>query len=239
MEHHVMDGPNTEILESIKLILRRDLKLGHDIVIEPDMLLVGGPTDLDSIDILLLVSSIEKHFGIKIPNEAVGRAAFENVGTLVKFVELNREKLKATPAAAADANARAQWLARLPHGPEFRFVSELVEITPGQAAVGRWVVKGDEPFLKAHFPGNPIVPGVLLTEAMAQLAGLAAAGATAGGAMLAHVDVRFVEPVRPPASVELRATIVGSISNSRQCDVLASVGGRIVARGTITLAYRD
>ena len=68
-----------ELLAEVKSILRRDLKLGPDARIADDMPLIGGEMDLDSLDILLVISSIEKHFKIKIPNEVVGRWVFQDV----------------------------------------------------------------------------------------------------------------------------------------------------------------
>jgi len=79
--------PTPETNERIKALLRRDLKLGEDAEVRDDTPLLGGEFDLDSLDVLLLVTSIEKEFGIKIPNEAVGQDAFANVTTLARFVE--------------------------------------------------------------------------------------------------------------------------------------------------------
>ena len=62
----------------------------------------------------------------------------------------------------------------LPHGPEFRFVDRLLSLTPGRKGVGEYLVRGDEPALCGHFPGEPIFPGVLLVEAAVQLAGVVA-----------------------------------------------------------------
>src|SRR6188508_2095120 len=68
----------------------------------------------------------------------------------------------------------ANALAHLPHGPEFRFVDRLTALDPGKSGRGEYTVKGDEPFLRGHFPGEPLMPGVLLLEAAAQLAGVVA-----------------------------------------------------------------
>ena len=61
----------------------------------------------------------------------------------------------------------------LPHRPPFRFVDAVDECTPGQTAVGRYQVTGEEPFFAGHFPGNPILPGVIQLEALAQTGAVA------------------------------------------------------------------
>ena len=81
------DLSTEQIKDRVKVLLRRDLKLGQDAVVEDDTPLLGGEYDLDSVDVLLVVTSVEKEFGISIPNEAVGKEAFTDVSTLARFIE--------------------------------------------------------------------------------------------------------------------------------------------------------
>lgn len=83
--------PDADTVHRIKRVIRDSLKLAADARIDDDMPLIGGEYDLDSLDILLLVTNIEKEFGIKIPNESVGRDVFTNVTALVSFVERHRK----------------------------------------------------------------------------------------------------------------------------------------------------
>src|SRR5216117_1927914 len=62
-------------------------------------------------------------------------------------------------------------LESLPDGPEFRFIDRLRALEPGVSGSGEYEVRGDEPLLRGHFPNQPLMPGVLLLEAAAQLAG--------------------------------------------------------------------
>lgn len=77
-------------VDRIRLILRRDLKLGGDARIDDDMPLAGGEFDLDSLDLLLLITSIEKEFGIKLVDRSIRREHFETVATLAAFVDAAR-----------------------------------------------------------------------------------------------------------------------------------------------------
>jgi 3-hydroxyacyl-[acyl-carrier-protein] dehydratase len=225
-----------ELLEQLKTILRRDLKLGPAAVIADDMPLIGGNMDLDSLDILLLVSSVEKHFAIKIPNEAVGRSMFRDIGTLAQFIQENRQRLSTGAGSAKESPAGQDWISHLPHGPAFRFITSVQDVVSGKSASGQWTVDGSEPFFAAHFPGNPIVPGVLLIESLAQISGIAMAqGSGKRSGMLVHADVRFESPIAPPAAIDLSATVAHTMGTLRMCDVVASVGGTVVARGSIAL----
>jgi 3-hydroxyacyl-[acyl-carrier-protein] dehydratase len=135
-------------------------------------------------------------------------------------------------------------LDRLPHRPPFRFLSEVVELEPGRAGQALWVVRGDEPFFQGHFPGDPVVPGVLIAEALAQLSGLVGlhrepTNGPAPRGRLAHTDLRFDAGVVPPAEIRLRSSLVRSLGSLVQFEVSASVGERPVARGSLALARTD
>jgi 3-hydroxyacyl-[acyl-carrier-protein] dehydratase len=64
-------------------------------------------------------------------------------------------------------------VALLPHRPPFRFVDAVDALEPGASVRARYRVTGDEPFLAGHFPGNPVFPGVLQLEALAQTGAIA------------------------------------------------------------------
>ena len=224
---------NAALRQRVKEILRRDLKLGSDLQLDDDSPLFNSDADLDSLDMLLLVSSIEKEFGFRIPNEAVGETVFRSVATLSDFISSHQRgnsPLTVAKPVASDP------LAGLPHRPPFRFVSTLVELRPRDSARGTWSLNGSEGFFTGHFPGKPIVPGVLIAEALAQLSGLIdpLTGPEAGG-KLAHVDVRFEQPVVPPVDILLKSQLVRSMGALQQFDVQARVGDVIVARGTLAL----
>jgi len=80
-----MSAPNSTDDRLVEII-RRDLKLGPEIQLLPDTVLFGGELDLDSLDALLLVQSIEKEFQIKIPTEAMGPEVFATMASLTAFI---------------------------------------------------------------------------------------------------------------------------------------------------------
>lgn len=229
-------SPHAETLKRVEAIIRRDLKFGSDMLVTEDMAFFGGDTDIDSLDILLLLSSIEKEFGLRIPSEAVGREVFANVGTLVRYIEQHRAGAVAANAPEAAGPSATDYLGRLPHRDPFRFVSRIIQVREGESAEAVWSPTGAEAFFGGHFPGRPLVPGVLIAEALAQVSGLAA-GVTEGEGRLAHVDVRFEQPVAPPAELRLQSRLTRTMGGLRQFDVTASVGQAVVARGTMALTF--
>lgn len=124
----------------------------------------------------------------------------------------------------------------LPHREPFVFVDEVGELAPGERATGRRKFAAAEPFFRGHFPGNPIVPGVLLTEALAQLAGIAA-GQTGRSFRLAAIKgMKFLAAVRPDETVTLEARKTGVAGPLWQFEVRASVGEASVAEGVVVLS---
>jgi len=120
------------------------------------------------------------------------------------------------------------FVALLPHRPPFRFVDVVDACEPGRHAAGRWAITGEETWLAGHFPGEPVVPGVLQLEALAQVGAVA---------LLAHPDyadrlplfggvedVRFRRRVRPGEELLLDVSI----------DRLSARGGW--GRGVATVA---
>ncbi|RME68487.1 MAG: 3-hydroxyacyl-[acyl-carrier-protein] dehydratase FabZ, partial [Nitrospirae bacterium] len=88
----------------------------------------------------------------------------------------------------------------LPHRFPFLLVDRVVEVEPNKRAVGIKNVTINEPFFQGHFPGEPIMPGVLLVEAMAQVAGILAfkSGTTGKSTYFLSIEkVKFRKPVTP------------------------------------------
>ncbi len=129
----------------------------------------------------------------------------------------------------------------LPHREPFLFISELVRIDPHRSGTAIWRLTGQEDFFRGHFPGNPIVPGVLLGESLAQLAGLVAFGygrtpETAQSARLARIDIKLPRAAVPPANIQLEAAVTRMLDGLVMFDVRASLGDDPVAVGSLVLA---
>ena len=132
-------------------------------------------------------------------------------------------------------------LQHLPHGPEFRFVDCLLALEPGKSGAGKYTLRGDEPFLRGHFPGQPVFPGVLLVEAAAQLAGTVAQcdpqiPPLPGLKLTALRAVKILGTARPGEVIRLEARITGRLGNLVQAEATASVNGQVVMQGELTLS---
>lgn len=99
----------------------------------------------------------------------------------------------------------------LPHRPPFRFVDAVDRCDPAERVKARWRITGDEEFLTGHFPGNPVVPGVLQLEALAQAGAIAVLSSpefTGRLPLFGGVEeVRFRRQVKPGDEVELEVEI--------------------------------
>lgn len=132
-------------------------------------------------------------------------------------------------------------LAALPHGPEFRFVDDLTDLNPGLSATGTYLLRPDAPFLLGHFPGQPILPAVLMVEAIAQLAGVAAQSdpiipPLTGLRLTAIRGVKIYGTAVPGETLTLEATVQGRMGSLLQATGKVSVGDRLIAEGQITLS---
>ena len=132
-------------------------------------------------------------------------------------------------------------LGLLPHGPEFRFIDRLLELEPGKRGIAEYTVRGDEPFLKGHFPGQPLFPGVLLVEAAAQLAGIVAQSdptiaALPGLKLTALRSLKILGTARPGQRLRIEAEVAGRLGNLIQALVSAKVEGQEVMQGTVSLS---
>ena len=123
----------------------------------------------------------------------------------------------------------------LPHREPFVFIDSVVALDPGQSAVCTRRFAASEPFFRGHFPGNPLVPGVILTEAAAQTAGIAAGQPGKIYHLSAIRQMKFIRPVVPESVVEFTASKTGEMGGLLQFQVSARVGDQLVAEGLIIL----
>ncbi|QIB66695.1 3-hydroxyacyl-ACP dehydratase FabZ [Kineobactrum salinum] len=133
----------------------------------------------------------------------------------------------------------------LPHRYPFLLVDRVLEIELGKSIVACKNLSANEPFFNGHFPEQPVFPGVLLLEAMAQAAGVLgfkSQGKTpADGSMYYFVgadDLRFKRPCVPGDQVMLRASIISDRRGIWKFNVSSDVEGKLCASATILCADR-
>ncbi len=124
----------------------------------------------------------------------------------------------------------------LPHRDPFVFIDRVIERVPDERAVCAKTFPETEPFFRGHFPGDPLVPGVILTEALAQTAGIAAGREGQSLRLSAIRQMKFPRAVRPGEEIALRAEKMGGMAGLLQFRVVAEVRGQCVAEGVIVLS---
>jgi|ERR1043166_948860 3-hydroxyacyl-[acyl-carrier-protein] dehydratase len=129
----------------------------------------------------------------------------------------------------------------LPHGPEFRFLDRLTRLDPGHSGAGEYVIPPNAPYLKGHFPGEPLMPAVLMIEAVAQLAGTVAQSNAAIPPLLnlrltAVRAAKIFGPALPGQTLELAAQIAGRLGDLVQARGTASVNSRVLLEVDLVLA---
>jgi 3-hydroxyacyl-[acyl-carrier-protein] dehydratase len=135
-------------------------------------------------------------------------------------------------------------LEHLPHRYPFLLVDRVLEIDPGKRIVALKNVTFNEPFFPGHFPGHPIMPGVMIIEALAQAAAILTFKSTEklDGRIVYFVgidDARFKSPVVPGDQLILEAQHERTIRGIGKFTVRARVGERLAAEATLMCAVRD
>lgn len=135
---------------------------------------------------------------------------------------------------------RAQIEEILPHRDPFLLLDEIIELEPGVRVVARKRVRDDEWYLAGHFPGRPIMPGVLIVEAMAQTGAVAVLAEEENRGKLALFagidDVRFKRIVEPGDELELTCELKRVRGPIGRGKARATVDGELAARGVLTFA---
>jgi len=129
-------------------------------------------------------------------------------------------------------------LKRLPQRYPVLMIDRVKELEPGKRILAMKNVSANEPHFQGHFPGRPIMPGVLILEAMAQAAGVLvfAAEGMPPNSIYYYVGIdnaRFKKPVLPGDQLELEVTIERALRGIGKFACVARVGGKTVAEATI------
>lgn len=138
-----------------------------------------------------------------------------------------------------------QIMERIPHRYPFLMVDKVPEVVPNESAHGIKCVSINEPFFQGHFPGKPVMPGVLIIEAMAQTAGVmvvTSLGPESEGKLVYFMSVdqaKFRIPVEPGDILDIHVNKIQSRGPVWKFSGEAKVDGKIVAQATFAAMIRD
>lgn len=133
-------------------------------------------------------------------------------------------------------------LARLPHRYPFLMVDRVVDVVPGKSIVAAKNVSANEAYFQGHFPGHPVMPGVLILEALAQAGGILAWESVSDAEriwilyLVGIEEARFKQIVRPGDQLMLHVELVKRRRNLWRFAARAEVDGKIVAETQILMA---
>jgi 3-hydroxyacyl-[acyl-carrier-protein] dehydratase len=133
----------------------------------------------------------------------------------------------------------------LPHRYPFLLVDRIVELIPGQKVIGLKNVTINEPFFQGHFPGRPIMPGVLILEAMAQAGGVLAFASMPEkekGSLMYFMgmdQVKFRKPVVPGDQLILELEVLKQRSKIMKLSATANVDGQVAAEAQLMATIGD